>query len=375
MNKFIIIDPSLKSYNGHFLTYDNSIAIVAKEFGFQTTVISSQNATDLPCEFDMVPKFRYELEHDFINTVFFNNSKIVKKINKYFVNRYFFFDFESAVQKICIEKNSLFFIHTTTYRQIIPLIKWVKKNKKLNPIIFIMLRYAPSPNPYYPFSGDFYEYRLSLKYLEESGVSKYFRLIVDSDLLQEEYSLITDIPVQLVPIPHTMYQNVFSNDDIEKKSQNKLLTYLGNARSTKGFQYLPYLIEKIQNELKLGEWEAEFQANVMFLRDRESVISVSLMRNLPVKLLEKELSLREYESLLKRSSLVLIPYQLLYYYSQTSGVFCEALGAGKPVVVPRGTWMANQLKGKNIGVTFIPGDRVSFTDATIKAMKNIFFLK
>ena len=168
-----------------------------------------------------------------------------------------------------------------------------------------------------------------------------------------------------------MYQNVFSNDDIEKKSQNKLLTYLGNARSTKGFQYLPYLIEKIQNELKLGEWEAEFQANVMFLRDRESVISVSLMRNLPVKLLEKELSLREYESLLKRSSLVLIPYQLLYYYSQTSGVFCEALGAGKPVVVPRGTWMANQLKGKNIGVTFIPGDRVSFTDATIKAMKNI----
>ena len=212
---------------------------------------------------------------------------------------------------------------------------------------------------------------MSLKYLEESGVSKYFRLIVDSDLLQEEYSLITDIPVQLVPIPHTMYQNVFSNDDIEKKSQNKLLTYLGNARSTKGFQYLPYLIEKIQNELKLGEWEAEFQANVMFLRDRESVISVSLMRNLPVKLLEKELSLREYESLLKRSSLVLIPYQLLYYYSQTSGVFCEALGAGKPVVVPRGTWMANQLKGKNIGVTFIPGDRVSFTDATIKAMKNI----
>ena len=46
---------------------------------------------------------------------------------------------------------------------------------------------------------------------------------------------------------------------------------------------------------------------------------------------------------------VIVPYQRLYYYAQTSGILAEALGAGIPVVVPEGTWMAAEIEGKNVG--------------------------
>lgn len=369
MKDFIIIDPSLKSFNGHFLTYDTAIATEAKKFGYKTVVLASNEAIDMETKFKVFPSFKLGLEHDFIKVPILKKINFFQKINKYLIERQFVSDLISANITTWCKKNPIIFFHTTTSTQIPPLIRWVKKNIKLNPIIFIMLRYAPSPNPYYPFSGEFLLYSQALEYLENSGISKYFRLIVDSELLKEEYELITNIPIYLVPIPHTLDQKRFEYDKtIDNK---KLLTYLGNARATKGFQYLPYLLQNIQDRLNSGEWGAEFQANVMFARDQESIVSLSLMRKMPVILHEYELSMIEYENLLKRSSLVLIPYQLLYYYSQTSGVLCEALGAGKPVVVPSGTWMARQIKEKNIGVTFYPGDRRSFFEETVKAMNNI----
>lgn len=367
MNEFIILDPSLKSFNGHFLTYDNAIAVASKQYDFTTTVLASSTAIDLPCDFKLIPTFRYELEDSFIRLPALSN--LTNLINKKLIHQFFLNDLGNGIQQVEQKKDLVIYLHTTTHYQIPPLVKWVKTNRKLNPTVFVMLRYSPSPNPYYPLSGDFNKYRAAIKYLEESGVSKHFRLIVDSDLLKEEYSLMTYLPISLVPIPHTMSAELYNIDT--NKNQPKLLTYLGNARSTKGFQYLPHLVADLREELISGKWSAEFQSNVMFLRDKESVVSVALMRGLPVKLIERELSIIEYEDLLKRSSLVLIPYQLLYYHSQTSGIFCEALGAGKPVVVPRGTWMAKQLKSKNIGETFYPGDRISFTKATKIAMKKI----
>ncbi len=370
MNKLIILDPSLKSFNGHFLTYDNVIATAARNFGYATTVYASASVQTLPCDFEIVPIFRIGLEHNFFNVPLFNRFRAHTAINRRVIHRTFVQDLTSGMEVDPIESGTIVYLHTTTFNQIPPLVDWVKRNRHIKLTIFVMLRYSPSPNPYYPLSGGFDQYHAALTYLEESGVADVFRLTVDSDMLQEEYSMITSQPIHLLPIPHTM-DHAQAESNVGGIAGPKLLSYLGNARSTKGYQYLPALIEAIKPQLEAGEWAAEFQSNVMFFRDKESVVSLALMRRMPVKLLEHELSLDQYNDLLVRSALVLIPYQLLYYHSQTSGVLCEALGAGKPVVVPSGTWMAKQIKGKDIGVTFYPGDRVSFVDSTRSAMCRI----
>ena len=134
------------------------------------------------------------------------------------------------------------------------------------------------------------------------------------------------------------------------------------------------MVSQIRPALATGDWAAEFQANVMFRRDTESVAALCALRQEPVTLLEDELSINQYEELLDRASLVLLPYQTLYYHSQTSGVFAEAIGRGIPVVVPRGTWMARQVGGSGAGMLFAPGDRVDFAETVKQAMLAIMEL-
>jgi glycosyltransferase involved in cell wall biosynthesis len=49
-------------------------------------------------------------------------------------------------------------------------------------------------------------------------------------------------------------------------------------------------------------------------------------------------------------------------------VFSEAVAYGKPVIVPRGTWMARQLRDHAAGVTFIPDDLQSMYEAVVEAI-------
>jgi glycosyltransferase involved in cell wall biosynthesis len=270
---------------------------------------------------------------------------------------------ESAVTPDRLGQSPILFLHTTTHRQIVPMVDWTLRHKNINPTVVILLRFAAAPNPYYPKSGDAEAYKKALDYIVEKGVAKHIRLVTDSDVLAEEYR---SLPISVLPIPHTLH-----TVNTPLPGATHTMTYLGNARSTKGFQYLPHVVDSVEAELENNSWKAEFQANVLFERDRESVHALQLLRQRKVTLHESEMSVQDYNALLARSTMVIIPYQLVYYYAQTSGVMCEALAAGKVVIIPRGTWMSRQLRGKGVGEAFLPGDRVSLSEAVRRAMNNI----
>jgi glycosyltransferase involved in cell wall biosynthesis len=366
MTKLVILDPSLKTFNGHFLTYDNAVADGALKCGLQTIIFAAQGVdAKLPVHGELIPAFRDPLEHSFIPSPF-NRIQASTHVNKWLLHKRFLEDLNRTLTADRIGQNPIIYLHTTTQNQIAPLVDWTASNKNLSPTVVIMLRYTPSPNPYYPRSQAAEAYQQALAYIIEKGVGQYIRLVTDSEILAEEYGLITSLPVHVLPIPHTSHD---WGGVLQKGVPT--LTYLGNARSTKGFQYLPHIVDSIADDLDKGVWRAEFQSNVMFGRDTEVVFAVQMLRQRNVIMHEGELSVDQYNDLLCRSSLVVVPYQLLYYYAQTSGVMCEALAAGKPVVVPRGTWMSKQVAGMGVGETFLPGDRISLSQAVRKAMKNI----
>ncbi len=367
MTKLAILDPSLKSFNGHFLTYDNAVAQGVAPRGISSLFFASADVREgLPARGEIIPTFRYGLEHSFFPGPFMSRSRLAAKLNERLLGQKFLEDLDRSLTPDRLGKNPILFLHTTTHQQIPALIEWTAKNRSLSPTVVIFLRYAPSPNPYYPLSGGAEGYKKALDSILAKGVEKYVRLVTDSDILAEEYGLLTSLPIHVLPIPHTSAAlPPFSAES------PLTLSYLGNARATKGFQYLPYLADGVREALDSGAWRAEFQANVMFARDTESVLAVQLLRQKNVTLHEQELAAEEYEGLLHRSALIVVPYQLLYYYAQTSGVLCEALAASKAVVVPRGTWMARQIKGRGVGEAFLPGDALSLAESTRKAMRNI----
>ncbi len=351
--KLVILDPSLRRFNGHFYHYDKVISQEAKTGGVDVSVWASQCVTrEAGDGMEVVPCFRFGLEEssetpDALETAFYE-------------------DLQEAAQVTSCTDNVIFFLHTTTATQIPPAVRFISSERNRHNKLIILLRYSPSINPTNPDVKNIEHYRRSFKRISQPVATGRIHLISDSDLLIEEYKNITDCSIKLVPIPHVESKQAVTGDTGPRR-----IVYLGNARSSKGFQYLPYVISQIRSHLTTGEWAAEIQANVIFERDTESVLAVCQLRSEPVTLLEHELTPQQYAALLGRADLVVIPYQSLWYNSQTSGVFAEAVGHGKPVVVPKGTWMARQLTKNGAGFSFFPGDRVDLANVVRKAMKQI----
>jgi glycosyltransferase involved in cell wall biosynthesis len=72
-----------------------------------------------------------------------------------------------------------------------------------------------------------------------------------------------------------------------------------------------------------------------------------------VHLVTSSLSSEEYYRMLAEADVILLPYRRGDYAARTSGIFAEALAAGKPVIVTTGTWMSAQLDhhGAGIGIS------------------------
>ncbi|MGD9647924.1 MAG: glycosyltransferase [Pirellulales bacterium] len=370
MSSFVIVDPSLRSFNGHFLHYDNAVARAASERGYQVVTLAGGNVqSDLPCDFRVIPCFRRDLEEPFFRAGLTHAFSSLRHVEHRLRRRAFLQDLNLATKELELDASSIVFVHTITEHYLAPLVDWLASLPEASrPRLSVLLRYAPSPNPFYPNAVSAHEYRRGLRYLESSAMRPWVTLLTDSEQLQHEYGELTDLPLHVLPIPHA---RLIDDRAPGAPELVRTMTYLGNARSTKGFQYLPFVIEELHETFTSGEWVAEFQANVMFDYDEESQLALTRMRSLPVRLHEHELTEAEYAGLLARSSLVVIPYQQLYYYAQTSGVLSEAMAAGKPVVAPRGTWMADQVKRHGVGTLFLPGDRVSLVDAVREAIWRI----
>jgi len=51
----------------------------------------------------------------------------------------------------------------------------------------------------------------------------------------------------------------------------------------------------------------------------------------------------EYVAQLAKSDIILLPYDPVAYYARTSGLFVEAICAGKVVFTREGSWLAHEL--------------------------------
>jgi glycosyltransferase involved in cell wall biosynthesis len=124
------------------------------------------------------------------------------------------------------------------------------------------------------------------------------------------------------------------------------VVYLGDARTEKGYHWLPLLV----TDAKAAGLPVRFtfQSNFnAFGADPAAAKArnqlASLPRDFEVTLIREALSSDAYHRLLHEADIVVLPYDAAAYSSRSSGVFAEAVAAGKPVIVPAGTWMAGEI--------------------------------
>ena len=86
-----------------------------------------------------------------------------------------------------------------------------------------------------------------------------------------------------------------------------------------------------------------------------------------VRLVSEALSSEAYAELLASADIVATPYWRSIYEARTSGVFLEAVAAGKPVVCTAETWMADELAHAGAGVVTRDRDAAALACALIEA--------
>ena len=214
-----------------------------------------------------------------------------------------------------------------------------------------------------------HEYQLWFQLYRELGVSDRLLLYTDAEPLAREYERVAQLPLAVLPVP---FRSRLLQPQTRRADAPLRLTYLGEPRDDKGFHWLPALMKRLwRDDAVRGQVELHCQASLASPSvNPRSIAARRRLRRYPRDWVRWSgqtgpLSAEAYYELLTQSDIVLFPYEPARYQTATSGTFAEALAAGKPTVVPAGTWLASQQPAGS-GEVFV--DRQSFVDCVYKVI-------
>jgi glycosyltransferase involved in cell wall biosynthesis len=168
------------------------------------------------------------------------------------------------------------------------------------------------------------------------------RFYTDTAELARDYSALAGFPFAVLPIPfraNLIPQSPSRTDDTLR------VLFLGDLREEKGFTKLPQLVRATRDNPRVqfvipGALHAEEREPAMLaaLAELEAYPAEKVSR--PFR--DHFVPASDYYTLLAAADVVLCPYDAHAYRARSSGVFAEAVAAGKPTIVPAETWMANE---------------------------------
>ena len=162
-----------------------------------------------------------------------------------------------------------------------------------------------------------------------------------------------------MPIPHTNNLVDGSEKKLKSKKEKILCWWPGVFRAGKGIDKIKLLHQKIISADKEGlKVHLSENAENIFMNNFKSLIFTSPM-----------LSRDEYNNLMNKVDIILLPYDSKHYKMSSSGIFIEAIFAGKIVLAIKNTWMAYELKKHNLEELILDWSRSDIVDY-IKKIKH-----
>ena len=159
-------------------------------------------------------------------------------------------------------------------------------------------------------------------------------LLTDSALLARPLHALFARPVQIVPIPHTQLSGPAHRPGHPTGPTGEpllLAWWPGAVRGDKGIDQLRALAR-----------QAAPAAQRVCLAATEAAQLAAVPGGCQVRLLPGGMPRADYLGWLQAADLILLPYDASSYAERTSGIFVEAIAAGKAAPVTPGTWMAHE---------------------------------
>lgn len=174
-------------------------------------------------------------------------------------------------------------------------------------------------------------------------------LFATTDLLARELTdlLGTNVDVAPMPLPYGDPQSYSSS---KREPHLPRVVILGGTRPEKGSHLIPDIVEACRSHVQT-EFVVHLTNSTLTAEEFEKLATIE---NQPgVTVIRHPMTLPEYNAALNDADIALFPYEVIPYRKRGSGVFAEAVAFSKPVVVTRGTWMAEQIEsGRAAGTIF-----------------------
>lgn len=334
-----LADHLLVDQRGHHLSHAGYIADAAKRAGMGVRILCARKyRVKVAGGFRMDGIFREDLRNS--PSRLLCKSRVALDFLDFLSRRRFRADLQSGIRQADLGRNDIIFAQMLAPRNLTSWLHWLQSLPKGHePVVILHLGYASER-----FAADPCLRRL-LSALEVEGKRDRARFVTDSPILQSRYEAILQQSVTFLPVVVSRHAMASS----KRPGNPPCFACLGSAREDKGFPEVLAAIDSLSASTQPINARFALQSSNP---DHRSAVALESFRSAPkehVSLVDHPLSEEAYLELLRDADVLLLPYRRETYKERTSGVFCEALSAGKPVIVSDGSLMARQVSRERIG--------------------------
>jgi len=374
--RLFVIDPGLYKISSHHYNHARLIYSAAKSICLYVEVWGNKCITFKNTEFKIFSKLAAKYYFKKIRGVL-----PIFMIIKLIVNNFYMMFDLKRLQTIRDIKHSLIYFPNVNHSIFLGIILWCFLIRFRHGQFKIVCRWL---NTYEntPLHYQFFTKMIFIVYRLFNRIHKGFLVLAtETEYAKEYFVKFMKTDVVILPTPFDMFNfngNIRRSRRINKKiKKNICITYLGPARSEKGFNYLPDVVMSFYKNNQYYGGNAkfliqcvldEFDSNMKMVKQSIRKLKVLSNNGFSVSLIDKSLTISDYYSFLNESDIILLPYDPHKYKYRGSGIFIEALAYGKFVIVSDGTCMANEIVKQVNGLTFEFNNPKNLVDVIYKAM-------
>ena len=192
--------------------------------------------------------------------------------------------------------------------------------------------------------------RLFHNFLDLGVVQKRIFFYAETSALASHFNNLSLVPFETLenPMPPFLLERHLVSRS-QRSERPITILYPGEAREAKGYLRLPLIVSALCDRKDVSKaFRFILQSNVGRSEKKERSNNCAAARealkrfpNHVVQLVERALSNEEYYTLIAKSDVILLPYDIENYHSLPSGIGLEAALFGKPMVVTKGTTPAS----------------------------------